>query len=334
MAAAACGRVDLDVATLGTSDAHVETVGESAPLAGHAEYGPMSIRDRLKTTGVWYFTDAMTVEAAGAFAARVEEVGYSALWLPDTVGRDPMAHIAYLATQTRSLVFATGIASIFHRHPGPMKQAALTLAEQTGGRFVLGLGVSHAPMVAGLRQLDYSRPLSQMRSYLEAMGSSPYGAPAPAEQPPTLLAALGPKMLELAATHADGAHPYWTTPEHTAQARTILGPDKLLCVEQKVVLTTDAGGARDAAGAAIAAYANLPNYRNNWTRLGFSDDEIDHRDARFVDALVAWGDDASIRGRVQAHHDAGADHVCIQPLSVEGFGRLDWAALEALAPTA
>ena len=188
----------------------------------------MDLRQRLRTTGVWYFTDAMTVDAASAFAVRVEELGYSTLWLPDTVGRDPMAHIAYLATQAKTLLFATGIASIFHRHPGPMKQAALTLAEQTGGRFVLGLGVSHAPMVAGLRQLDYSKPLTKMRDYLDAMNASPYGAPAPAEQPPTLLAALGPKMLELAATHADGAHPYWTTPEHTAQARAILGPDKLL----------------------------------------------------------------------------------------------------------
>jgi probable F420-dependent oxidoreductase len=293
----------------------------------------MSIRERLKTTGVWYFTDGMTVEAASEFAVRVEALGYSTLWLPDTVGRDPMAHIAYLATQARVLTFATGIASIFHRHPGPMKQAALTLTEQTGGRFVLGLGVSHAPMVAGVRQLDYSKPLSQMRAYLTAMNASPYGAPAPAEPPPTLLAALGPKMLELASTHADGAHPYWTTPEHTAQARAILGPDKLLCVEQKVVLTTDAEAARGAAGAALRVYAGLPNYRNTWRRLGFSEDEIEHQHPRFVDALVAWGDEAAIRSRIDAHHAAGADHVCIQPLSVEGFGQLDWAALEALAPT-
>ena len=294
----------------------------------------MDLRQRLRTTGVWYFTDAMTVDAASAFAVRVEELGYSALWLPDTVGRDPMAHIAYLATQAKTLLFATGIASIFHRHPGPMKQAALTLAEQTGGRFVLGLGVSHAPMVAGLRQLDYSKPLTKMRDYLDAMNASPYGAPAPAEQPPTLLAALGPKMLELAATHADGAHPYWTTPEHTAQARAILGPDKLLCVEQKVVLTTDAAAARAAAGAAVRGYAGLPNYRNTWLRLGFSEDEIEQRDSRFIDALVAWGDDDAVRSRIREHHDAGADHVCIQPLSPEGFGVLDWSALERLAPNA
>ena len=112
---------------------------------------------------------------------------------------------------------------------------------------------------------------------------------APAEQPPTLLAALGPKMLELSRTHADGAHPYWTTPEHTAEARAILGPDKLLCVEQKVVLTTDAAAARAAASGAVRVYAGLPNYRNNWLRLGFSDDEIEQRDSRFIDALVALG---------------------------------------------
>jgi probable F420-dependent oxidoreductase len=164
------------------------------------------------------------------------------------------------------------------------------------------------------------------------MNASPYGAPAPAEQPLTLLAALGPKMLELAASHADGAHPYWTTPEHTAEARSILGSEKLLCVEQKVVLTTDADAARSAARAAVRVYAGLPNYRNTWLRLGFSDDEIEQRAPRFIDALVAWGDADAVRSRIQAHHDAGADHVCIQPLSPEGFGILDWAALEALAP--
>jgi probable F420-dependent oxidoreductase len=292
----------------------------------------MSLRDRLRTTGVWYFTDGMSAGQAAEFAGRVEQLGYSALWLPDTIGRDPFAHIAWLASQTESLVFATGIASIFHRHPGPMMQVSNTLAEQTGGRFVLGLGVSHGPMVAGLRGLDYSKPLSQMRAYLAAMDASPYRSVGPEAPAPRLLAALGPKMLELSRDAADGAHPYWTTPDHTAEARAILGPDKLLCVEQKVVLTTDAEHARAAANAALSIYAALPNYRNCWLRLGFTDDEIDQRDPRFVDAVVAWGDADAIRSRVEAHHDAGADHVCIQPLSTEGPMSLDWAALEALAP--
>lgn len=291
------------------------------------------LRDELKTTGVWYFTDGMAASQAAEFAARLEELGYSALWLPDTVGRDPFAHIAYLASQTSSLVFATGIASIFHRHPGPMKQVAMTLGEQTGDRFVLGLGVSHAPMVAGLRHLDYSKPLSQMRDYLAAMDSAPYRAIS-GPTPPRLLAALGPKMLELARDAADGAHPYWTTPDHTAEARAILGPDKFLCVEQKVCLSTDPDAARAAANTAIGGYAALPNYRNNWKRIGFTEEEIEGRDNRFVDAVVAWGDVDAIRARVDEHYEAGADHVCIQPLSTEGFGVLDWKALEALAPSA
>jgi len=293
-----------------------------------------STTDRLRTTGVWYFTDTMTAGAAAEFAGRVESLGYSTLWLPDTVGRDPFAHIAWLASQTSTLQFATGIANIFHRHPGPMKQVSNTLAEQTGGRFVLGLGVSHGPLVAGLRGLDYSKPLSKMREYLAAMAASPYSAVGPEHTAPTLLAALGPKMLELSRDAADGAHPYWTTPEHTAQAREILGPDKLLCVEQKICVSTDATEARAAANAALSMYASLPNYRNNWLRLGYTDDEIDQRDPRFLDAVVAWGTAAQIRERVDAHYSAGADHVCIQPLSTQGPITLDWNALEELAPGA
>lgn len=288
----------------------------------------------LRTDGVWYFTDGMSAGEAAETAGRIESLGYSTLWLPDTVGRDPFAHIAWLASQTSTLHYATGIANIFHRHPGPMLQVTNTLAEQTGGRFVLGLGVSHGPMVAGLRGLDYSKPLTTMREYLAAMDASPYRGGTGPEEPLRLLAALGPKMLGLARDAADGAHPYWTTPEHTALAREVLGPDKLLCVEQKVVLSTDAEAARAAANAALSIYANLPNYRNNWIRLGFSDDEIERRDPRFVDAVVAWGTADDIRARLQAHRDAGADHVCIQPLSTEGPTVLDWDALTELAPGA
>jgi probable F420-dependent oxidoreductase len=292
----------------------------------------MALRDDLPTPGVWYFTDGMAAGEAADFAGHLETLGYSTLWLPDTVGRDPFAHIAYLATQTTTLNFATGIASIFHRHPGPMKQVANTLGEQTGGRFMLGLGVSHGPMVAGLRGLDYSKPLTQMREYLAAMDSQPFRGHTPTDPVPVVLAALGPKMLELSATASDGAHPYWTTPEHTAQARELMGPDALLCVEQKVCLSTDASAAREAAKAAISIYADLPNYRNNWLRLGFTEDEIQHRDNRFIDAVVVWGDEARLRAGIQAHYDAGATHVCIQPLSVEGPGVLDRQALDVLAP--
>lgn len=297
----------------------------------------MGARDRLTGTnsiGVWYFTDAMSAAQAADAAGRIESLGYSTLWVPDTVGRDPFTHLAWLGSQTSTLQFATGIASIFSRHAGPMMQATNTLAEQTGGRFVLGLGVSHEPMVAGLRKLDYSKPLTQMRDYLGAMDASPYVAVPPAEKPLRLLAALGPKMLELSASAADGAHPYFVTPEHTAEARAAIGPDKLLCVEQKVILSTDADTARTAANVQIDRYAGMPNYRNNWKRIGFTEDEIEQRDHRFVDRVIVWGDEDRVRAGIQAHYDAGADHVCIQPVSVDGPRELDWNVLEALAPNA
>lgn len=292
----------------------------------------MGARANLATTGLWSFTERMSAGEAAEAAARVESLGYSTLWLPETTGRDPFAHIAHLMDSTSTMMFATGIANIFHRHPGVMKQAAHTLAEQSGGRFVLGIGVSHAPLVAGLRQLDYSKPLTQMRHYLEAMRQSPITVPEPPEEPLVLLAALGPKMLQLAAEEADGAHPYWTTPEHTAEARALMGPDALLCVEQKVVLTTDAEAARSAGATQVERYAALPNYRNNWLRLGFTDRQIDDRDPAFIDAVVAWGDEDRIRHRVDAHYRAGADHVCIQPVSPRGPQHFDWDAVERLAP--
>ena len=173
-----------------------------------------------------------------------------------------------------------------------------------------------------------------MREYLAARDASPFGTDTPEVAPLRWLAALGPKRRELSAPAPDGAHPYWTTPEHTAEAREIIGPDALLCVEQKVVLSTDADAARAAGIAALGMYANLPNYRNNWIRLGFTDDEIEQRADRFVDHVVVWGDEDRVRAGVQAHYDAGADHVCVQPLSVDGPLTLDWNALEVLAPSA
>lgn len=295
----------------------------------------MSARVRgLGRLGVWCTTDGMSAADAADFAVRVEQLGYSALWLPETVGRDPFAHIAHLAGHARRLLFATGIANIHHRHPGAMLQAANTLAEQTGGRFLLTLGVSHRPLVEGLRGLDYGPPLADMRRYLDGMEASPYAAPAPPTAVPRLIGALGPRMVELAGERTDGVHPYWTTPEHTAETRGILGPGKLLCVEQKVVLTDDADVARATVVKTLAQYTGLPNYRNNWRRLGFTDAEIDAGADRFVDALVAWGDADAILARLRRHLDAGADHVCIQPLTPGKPFRPDGPALAAVAEAA
>jgi probable F420-dependent oxidoreductase len=281
---------------------------------------------------VWFPTGGLGASEAAELAGLVEDLGYSALWVAEHTGRDPFAHVAFLATATTELVFATGVASIFHRHPGVMAQAANTLAEQTGGRFVLGIGVSHGPIVTGMRGLEWSKPVETMASYLDSMDAARYDARAPAEPPLRLLAALGPRMLALAAARTDGAHPYWTTPDHTAAARETLGPDKLLCVEQKIVLSTDAEAARRTAAASAALYAPFPNYRNSWKRQGFSDEEIDEPSTRFIDGVVAWGDEAAVRRRVREHYDAGASHVCIQPLDPERPGRVTRAPLEALAP--
>ena len=291
------------------------------------------VLDRIGTRGVWWPTESMVADDAAAFGVELESMGYGAWWIPETMGRDPFVAASHLLDATESLVVATGIANIFHRHPGAMKQAQLALAEQSGDRFLLGMGVSHAPIVAGVRKLDYSKPLTTMREYLAGMAeSTAYFAPRPAVEPATVLAALGPKMLELAGT---AAHPYWTTPEHTETARAALGPDSLLCVEQKVVLATDPAEARATARQALSIYIGLPNYYKNWFRLGFDESDLaDGGSDRLVDALVAWGTEDQLDARVQAHLDAGADHVCIQPLTPgAAMASAHRAALEALAPS-
>ena len=294
---------------------------------------------QLGKLGVWFFTDRLTaIEAANA-ARRVEELGYAALWIPETVGRNPLAHAAWLLAHTEKLVIATGIANIYHREPGVALQAQKTLAEQSGNRFLLGLGVSHKPLVEGLRGLAYGPPVATMRDYLAKMAASPYAAVEPSEPPPVVIAALGPKMLELARHAADGAHPYFTSPVHTRMARQILGPDKWLCVEQKVVLETDPGKARALARAVARTYLALPNYQNNWLRMGLSREDFAGAGASaqasdaFIDATFAWGDAARIRERIDEHFAAGASHVCIQPVHREGrLGAVDWETLEALRP--
>ena len=287
----------------------------------------------LRKTGVWYFTDGMSASEAAESAQRIESLGYSALWIPETVGRHPFAHAAWLLANTSELVVATGIASIYHREPGVTLAAQNTLAEQSGNRFLLGLGVSHKPMVEGVRGLTYGKPVTTMREYLEKMDASPYSGPKPASAPPRVIAALGPRMLELARDACQGAHPYFTSPEHTAMAREVLGPDAWLCVEQKVILEEDPGKARGLARQTAQVYIGLPNYRNNWLRMGLEESDFDDGGSdRFVDATFAWGDAAAIRARIQAHYDAGATHVCIQPVHPQGaFGPLHWETLEALA---
>lgn len=291
-----------------------------------------SFADRLRPVGVWTFTDGLSATEAAEAAKRIEAMGYSALWHPETTGRDPMVHLGHLAGATSTLILATGIANIYHRHPGLMKQSGATLAEQSGGRFVNGIGVSHKPIVEDVRGLSYDKPVAAMRGYLEGMAASPYKGPGDPDGAPVVLAALGPKMLELAGESSAGAHPYFTTPEHTRRAREIMGPDKLLCVEQKVILTSDATAARELQLAQVRRYGALPNYRNNWKRLGYDEERIAGEDQEFLDELVVWGDADTIRARVAEHYDAGATHVCIQPITPTSASGPDLEVLEALAP--
>jgi probable F420-dependent oxidoreductase len=290
----------------------------------------------LGKLGVWYFFDGLPAQEAAAAAQRIEQLGYSALWIPETVGRNPLVHASWLLANTSTLTLATGIANIYHREPGVTLAGQNTLAEQSGNRFLLGMGVSHKPLVEGVRGLDYGPPVKTMRTYLEAMKTAPYQGVPPSEPPKTVIAALGPKMLELAASHCAGAHPYFTSPEHTAMARKIMGPEPMLCVEQKVILESDPDKARTLARPVASIYSGLPNYRNNWLRMGLEDKDFENGGSdRFIDTTFAWGTVEAIKDRIQQHFDAGATHVCIQPVNPNGqFGDLHWGALEALADAA
>jgi probable F420-dependent oxidoreductase len=273
----------------------------------------------LGRVGIWTFAlDLQPVARAREVAAELEELGYSAIWIPDAVGRDPLVHAALLLGGTNRIAVGTGIAQIYGRDPMTMTGGWKTISEAFPGRFVLGLGVSHQPMVEGLRGQIYLPPLTAMREYLERMDTAMYVAAEPAEPPRRVLAALGPKMLALAAERADGAHPYNVPPDHTSRAREILGPAKLLAPEQAVLLETDPAEARRIARTHVAIYLDLPNYMNNLRRFGITDDDIaDGGSDRLVDMLVAWGDMDAVRARVQAHLDAGADHVAVQVLTPE-----------------
>ncbi len=285
--------------------------------------------------GCWTWLDGMSGSEAADFAGRLEELGYGVLWIPEAVGRDPFSTIAYLACQTKKLIFATGIANIYARDPMSIRAVQQTLGELTGGRFILGLGVSHAPLVTGIRGHEYGKPVATMRGTLDAIEKALYLGPKPEAEAPIVIAALRQKMLALAAERCRGAHPYNVPPEHTARAREILGTGPWLCPDQKVILETDASAAREIGRKHLATYLDLPNYRNNWRWLGFGDDDFSNGGSnRLIDAVFAWGDEKAIAERLKAHHDAGADHVCLQALRGDGSRGPDERVLEIFAPAA
>ncbi|WP_219976012.1 LLM class F420-dependent oxidoreductase [Rubrobacter xylanophilus] len=282
--------------------------------------------------GLW--TSILNYLPAGRMreaAVLAEELGYGALWFGEATGREVFTGAAILLSATGRMKIATGIANIFVRDAWATNAAARTLAEAYPGRFVLGLGVSHRPLVE-MRGHDYRSPLATMRSYLEDMRRARFDAVGPEREAPLLLAALGPRMLELSRELADGAHPYLVTPEHTARAREILGRGPLLAVEQGVVLCRDRAEALRLARSHLSRYLGLPNYRNSWLRQGFTEGDLAGEGSdRFVEALVAWGSEEDVRERVREHLEAGADHVCVQVITDRPERGLDreW---EVLAP--
>lgn len=274
--------------------------------------GPLSLRSAAETR---------------EFAPELEELGYSAIWFGEGVGtKECFTQAATLLAWTKRAVVGSGILNIYARDPMATANGARTLADAYPGRFLLGIGVSHAPSVAS-RGHEYARPIATMTAYLDAMDEAAFRGVEPSEPAPVLLAALGPKMLELAAARTRGAHPYFTPPEHTATARELMGAGPLLAPEQAFVLETDPATARAKAREHMAYYLALDNYRRNLLRLGFAEDDFaDGGSDRLADAIVAWGDVDAVRDRVKAHLDAGADHVCVQAVGDDPLDELRRAA--------
>ena len=292
-----------------------------------------ALREALGRIGAWSFAlEAMSAAEEREAAAEIESFGYRAIWIPEAVdSREAFAHSGWLLAATQRAVVATGIANIWARDPTAMANGWRLLSDAYPGRFLLGIGVSHQGSVAR-RGAVYERPLSAMRDYLDAMDRAPSTAPEPDVAPRVMLAALGPRMLELGAERAHGVHPYFVPVEHTAFARQRLGPGPVLAVEQTVVLESDPSRAREIARAFALDYIQTENYAKNLRRMGWTDADLRGQGSdALIDAVVAWGDVDRIAVRVRQHLDAGADHVCVQ---VVGDDELDpcLPALRELAP--
>ena len=283
---------------------------------------------KLGRLGVWYSTDKCTAAQVADLARVVERNGYSAYWYPESRGYESLSVAGYLLSNSQKLIVGSSIANIYARDPFTARQGMVTLNSFYGDRFILGLGVSHRPMVEGVRGHRYDKPLATMRAYLDGLHKDfPEGKDAP-----VALAALGPKMLELSAQRTLGALPYNVTPKHTALAAKILGPNKMLAVEQKVTIETNPAKARALGRKELSRYMVLDNYRNNWLREGFSEADLANGGSdKFIDAMCLWGDADTVRRGLRAHFDAGATHVCLQPVHEEGNTAARDKIIETLA---
>ena len=289
-----------------------------------------ALGEKLGRVGLWTRQlDVQPAQQVREAIAELEALGWGSLWFWEVFGREALTSAGLLLCASQRMVIASGIANIWARDPVAMTAGGRTLAEAYPGRFVLGIGVSHGPIVDA-RGHRYQRPLDKMRGYLDAMDAAPWQGPPLAEEPPLVLAALGPRMLELAAERSAGALLYNGTPEATATARSVLGPEPLLAVEQAVLLEKDPAEARGICREFMALYLTLPNYTGAWDRVGLGPQErAEGGSDRMVDAVVAWGGPEVIAERVRAHLDAGADHVCVQVLDPDpnGLPMTSWRAL-------
>lgn len=281
----------------------------------------------LSGVGVWsaqlrYGDPAESAEAA----AELEELGYQALWVPD-VGGPVLDSVDHLLSATKDVTIATGILNLWMHEPADVAASYASLSASHGDRFLLGIGVSHAPLIDAKEPGRYRKPLAATRTYLDGLDAAE--RPVPEEN--RVLAALGPKMLTLAAERSRGAHPYLVTPEHTRTARETLGPGPLLLPEQTVILTDDADHARATGTDWLRNYLAMPNYANSMLRSGFSPDDVSSVSDRLFDAIIAWGDEDAILRRVNEHLAAGADHVCIQVVLADqrAYPREEWRRIAA-----
>ena len=285
---------------------------------------------QLGRLGVWYGTDKLDGPGLARFVRSVEALGYDTLWYPESRGFESLSIAGFMLANTTTLKIGSSIASIYARDAFTARRGFLTLRDLYGDRFILGLGVSHVPMVEGLRGHVYEKPIPAMRKYLDGILKDEAGS----ASWPIVVAALGPLMLKLSFEKCMGVVPYNVTPEHTRQARAMMPDGKWLAVEQKIVIETDPATARALGRRELSRYMGLPNYRNNWLRLGFSEAELENGGSdRFIDAMVNWGDAIAVKNQLRAHFEAGANHVCIQPVHADGDFAARDAMLAALADT-
>ncbi len=295
----------------------------------------MSVRQ-----GVLLFTDGMPVDELDAYTTRLESHGYDTVWVPEIAGREPFATCAHMLARSETIRVGTGIANVYVRDAAAAAQGRQTLAELSGGRFTLGLGVSH-PFLVEPRGHQWELPVPKMRRYLHDIAETEVDSPPPATRAPVIVAAHGPKLLALAAARADGVFMYLMPPEYVREAREVLGPDKELHVVMRCCLSEDAERARAMARQGLEFYVGLPAYHRVWKSIGFDDRDFENGGSdRLIDTVIAWGDEKRLRDRVAAFAEAGASHVVVTPIHPDeerrveraaGIG-VDWRCLEALAP--